>query len=432
VQQLVTHHDMLRMHIEIQEHSIQQQISAPGGPTPFAYVDLSGLPVEGQEAALNAALDEQRSALNLPGGAVFHLAYINCGAQAESYLYFVLHPLVADNFSWGILLDHFELAYQQLGSGVQIQLPDKTTSYQRWAGYLAGYADSGELQKEASYWQLQMTGNPALLPVARQIGKDANRSLESGSVTLTLDADRTLSLLTEVPRAYNSLITDVLISSLAETVTSMSGGSNLAVEIKGHGREMLFDHIDLSQTVGCFTAHYPVHLDIEAGSDPGETLMSIKEQLRRVPNGGIGYGVLRYLSEEAEFQQQFGDQKQPLISFHYLGNLDHVFSSTSTMKFEDPLDVAIRNADHAHENRLAVLAGIKNDRLFVGWAFRKDAYLEKTIEDLAASFMSSLERMITHCQSVEKARYTPSDFPEADLNQQELDALLAEISDLED
>ena len=432
VQQLITHHDLLRMHLEIQDDNIEQQINAPKAPAPFSYVDLSGLPVGEQESGLNSVLAEQRSALSLPAGPVFHLAYINCDAGADCYLYFILHPLVADHFSWGILLEHFELAYQQLSSGEQIQLPEKTTSYQRWAAYLAGFAKSEELHKEVPYWQLQLEDNPALLPVAPQIGGDGNRSLETGSVTSTLDADRTLSLLAEVPRAYNSLITDVLITSLAETITRWTGGSNLTVEIKGHGRETLFDQIDLSQTVGCFTAHYPVNLEIEADSDPGETLMKIKEQLRKVPNGGIGYGVLRYLSEDLEIHQQFGSHQVPQISFHYLGNIDHAFSSNSIMRIEDPIDIAIRNANDNQEKHLAVLSGIKNDRLFVVWTYKRDAYLEETVEDLAASFMSSLEMMITHCQSVEKARYTPSDFPEAELNQQELDALLAEISDLEE
>ena len=42
---------------------------------------------------------------------------------------------------------------------------------------------------------------------------------------------------------------------------------------------------------------FPVNLELEVGSGPGDALKSIKEQLRAIPNRGVGYGILRYLAE---------------------------------------------------------------------------------------------------------------------------------------
>ena len=66
-----------------------------------------------------------------------------------------------------------------------------------------------------------------------------------------------------------------------------------------------FADVDLTRTVGWFTSLYPVRLDAGAldldggaGGGPalGRALKSIKEELRAVPEKGLGYGLLRYLN----------------------------------------------------------------------------------------------------------------------------------------
>ena len=65
--------------------------------------------------------------------------------------------------------------------------------------------------------------------------------------------------------------------------------------------------LDLSRTVGWFTSLFPVRLDagtldleeaLEGGAALGQALKRIKEQLRALPDGGLGYGLFRYLNPE--------------------------------------------------------------------------------------------------------------------------------------
>src|SRR6185503_20884979 len=92
----------------------------------------------------------------------------------------------------------------------------------------------------------------------------------------------------------------------------------LRVDLEGHGREDLFEDVDLSRTVGWFTTLFPVMLDIRRISHPGEALQAVKEQLRQVPNHGIGYGLLRYLNEDPQVGQQLREQLKTEISFNYM------------------------------------------------------------------------------------------------------------------
>ena len=65
------------------------------------------------------------------------------------------------------------------------------------------------------------------------------------------------------------------------------------IGLEGHGREDIAAGIDTSRTVGWFTSLYPVVLEVPASPGADALIKSVKEQLRRVPDKGMGYGVLK-------------------------------------------------------------------------------------------------------------------------------------------
>ena len=95
------------------------------------------------------------------------------------------------------------------------------------------------------------------------------------------------------------------------------------------GRSDLFDDVDLSRTVGWFTTRFPVTLRSPADGGLPAALKSIKEQLRGIPNGGIGYGVLRYLAHDLPEAAILHGQPEPEIGFNYLGRFDQLIGNTA-------------------------------------------------------------------------------------------------------
>jgi surfactin family lipopeptide synthetase A len=85
--------------------------------------------------------------------------------------------------------------------------------------------------------------------------------------------------------------------------------------IEGHGREAINGHYFDSE-VGWFTSLYPVV--IEARNSFPETLTQIAKDLSETPQGGVGYGVLKYLAGLDPLPQ---GAKADLV-FNYLGGLD--------------------------------------------------------------------------------------------------------------
>src|SRR6185295_17861890 len=101
---------------------------------------------------------------------------------------------------------------------------------------------------------------------------------------------------------------------------------SLLVDLEGHGREELIEGADLSRTVGWFTAIYPVLLELEKSSSPAARLAVVKEQLRRIPHHGAGFGVARYLSNGSARLKALPPSE---VSFNYLGQLDQIFVDNS-------------------------------------------------------------------------------------------------------
>jgi len=244
-------------------------------------------------------------------------------------------------------------------------------------------------------------------------------------VTVGLSAGETEALLSEVPEVYRTQINDVLLASLVEAVGKWTGRRQVLVEMEGHGREEIGDDVDVTRTVGWFTTHYPVVLEVAEGADVGEALKMVKEQLREVPERGLGWGLLRWLREDGAAVR--GEAAEAELSFNYLGQFDQVLGDGAAFVPARESAGPERSHTGGRSSRLGITGRVSGGRLLMSWAYSEVMHRRETIERVAEDFISALRKIIAHCQSPEAGGYTPSDFPDADLSQSELDDLAAMI-----
>jgi hypothetical protein len=251
------------------------------------------------------------------------VALFDLGPRQSSRLLILIHHLAVDGVAWRILLEDLMTAYQQVRRGENAQLPPKTTSFRDWAQKLAAYARTAELKQELGYWLAPARVKTPRLLMDYPVGPEANTEASARVVSVSLTAEETQALLHEVPTAYRTQINDLLLTALAQSFSQWTESRTLLVDLEGHGREAIFDDVDLSRTVGWFTTIFPALLNLEAW-EPGEALKSIKEQLRAIPNRGVGYGLLRYLSGDEEIAARLRQSPQAEVSFNYLGQFDQL------------------------------------------------------------------------------------------------------------
>ncbi|WP_372340003.1 amino acid adenylation domain-containing protein [Pseudomonas sp. Leaf58] len=419
---LHAHHDLLRLNAWQRDGHWQAAIGAP------VSTELLWVRECADGEALERLAGQAQRSLSLAQGPLLRtvLATLADGSQR---LLLVIHHLVVDGVSWRILLEDLQQAYQALALGQPARLPAKTSSFKAWAEQLQAYAASPTLQHELHYWRDQLTDASDALPCDHPHGE--NRQKHAATVSTRLDPAWTRKLLQQAPAAYRTQINDLLLTALARVVSRWTAQPQVLVRLEGHGREDLFDGIDLSRTVGWFTSMYPVKLSPQP--ELASSIKTIKEQLRAVPNKGLGYGVLRYLAA-GEGQESLAALAKGAIVFNYLGQFDGSFDQQASL-FKPAKESAGQNQDEdAPLSGLLALNGqVYGGELTLGWTFSREVFDPATIQHLADAYAEELQALIGHCCQANTRGLTPSDFPLARLNQVQLDCLpvpAAQIADI--
>ncbi|NHC52712.1 non-ribosomal peptide synthetase [Pseudomonas sp. AU8050] len=417
---VLEHHDALRLSFtsrDAQWHA--EYLGVPEGGV------LLQAQVRDMQACTALFTDTQRS-LDLAQGPLLRALLVD-GPQGQQRLLIAIHHLVVDGVSWRVLLEDLQNVYHQLSEGQSVSLPAKTSALRDWAARLQAYAHSESLREELSLWQALLAGPAVTLPVQRPHG--TLRNCDADTVSVRLDAERTRQLLQQAPSAYRTQVNDLLLTALARVLCRWSGQASALIQLEGHGRETLFDDIDLTRSVGWFTSAYPLRLTPQA--EQGDSIKAIKEQLRGVPHKGLGYGVLRYLADDL-CKQSMAALPSAQITFNYLGQFDQSFGADALFHPLEETAGLAHDLDAPLPNELSIDSQVYGGELVLRWTFSRERHDQQVIRDLAEAYLAELHSLIAHCLQDDAGGLTPSDFPLARLTQVQLDALPVPASAIED
>jgi amino acid adenylation domain-containing protein/non-ribosomal peptide synthase protein (TIGR01720 family) len=397
---VIAHHDALRMRFEVVDGQ-WSQYNAPAEPADVLEVrNLSDVDGNGH-VSFDLGQGPLLKAVLLIGG-------------ERPVLSLAVHHLVVDGVSWRILLEDINTAYQN------VALRPKTTSFRDWSLQLTEHALDGGFDDELTYWD-------ATIPTDETGPADIERgSVDSTrSVSAALTAAETKALLQNVPDVYQTQVNDVLLAALGRVLGRWTGHDRVVVDLEGHGREEILADVDISRTVGWFTTMFPVVLEASS-SDWGMALKSVKEQLRSIPQRGLGYGALRYLANKLP------RTPAPPVRFNYLGQADWVTGDGalyqglhSGLELSDDLTVSRTHV-------LDIVGMVEEGTLKFTWFYSGNVHDEDTVRALAEELVSALREIIAHCAQSEAGGRTPSDFALARLDQAGVDLLAGDGRAVED
>ncbi|MET0418578.1 MAG: amino acid adenylation domain-containing protein [Actinoplanes sp.] len=319
--------------------------------------------------------------LSLSGGELLKAAVV------KDALVVVVHHVAVDIVSWGILLDDLQNAYHQYAAGRTPELPE-TTSWRTWAGRLTEYAQDPALHEELAFWRSQLVDAPA--PAGSGDGG-------TGTVTVSLDEATTDTLLHRVPQALGTRIDASLLAALAPVLCSWTGGPAVSVHLEVHGREDLFDDLDLSRTIGWFTAMYPLRLAApRPGEDAAARVRDTRDRLAAVPHHGIGYGLLRYLAPPPVAGQLAG-LPRPAVRFNYSGQPELMVAGGGLLRqvltAEDLTTGPNQRSRSDGTHALEINAWVASDRLVTSWTFDESRIGEPDVKRLAEAYTDALREI---------------------------------------
>lgn len=347
--------------------------------------------------------------VDLEKGPLFRAFLISSTTEDLRILLWV-HHLVIDAVSWRIVLEDLEELIRFQKTDRQ-PLAAESLSFAGWSQQLTKWAETGYFNDESDYWRSQtntafpteLAGN---LPVRTDSIKHLNRTVNAARIN-------------EANQAYQTGTEDLLITALLQLLRQNFGLDAYCLNLERHGREPLNTGLDLSRTVGWFTVAHPLTFQLRQEEQLGPFIKSVKEQIRTVPNRGIGYGILRYL------QRVTGLDHQPQVYFNFLGRTPES-SPPSGLSYSYWRD-GLRHPASEFNRVWEINCSIEGDNLVIDWAYSTELHQPETIERLITEYSEHLKKMIDHCLQQSGTEYTPSDFPEAGLDQGDLDNLLQQL-----
>jgi non-ribosomal peptide synthase protein (TIGR01720 family) len=426
VRELAAHHDALRLCFTRDESGWRQEHAALEESGDFRRVDVSKLSESERASIIRRTADELPSEFDLARGPLARFVYFDAGAGVSGHLLIAIHRLLVDDRSWRILLEDLEQACDHPRSGERPQLPRKTTSFKRWAERLQAHAASDAVKAEAGFWTDTRYARAARLPADQRSG--ANTLASGRTVVVSLGPEETRALQQEVPQTYHAQPSDLLLTALAQTLTRWCGAAFL-FHSEGPGRETLLEGVELTRTVGWFAELFPTLLELKQDETPGQALKSVKEQLRQVPNWGTGYGLLRYLSDDAGLRERLRGFPRPEVFVSFRPSSDNATAAHSLFEVVPRSVPSGADAQQARSYLLEIKVFDAGGYLQSEWTYSENVHRRETVEQLADDFLEALRALIAHSAHPDAEGYTPSDFPLAALNEEtfsKLRSLLAE------
>lgn len=350
----------------------------------------------------------------------------------EKFLLVTAHHLVMDIISWQILEQDLQ---HLLIPGNSDKPLAQATPFTAWADYQNSLASSAEIKMQAEFWNSQYSHDSSHFPFNQNLSPDSLPvSLEANVkvIRTRLEQDFSAKLVIDAHQNYQTTTPDLLLTAFVLAIFDSYGRTQITIDIESHGRFDPGERIDLSRTIGWFSSVYPLLLACDPGPSNRDaliaaTIKSTKENLRKVRYGGISYGLLK----QAGQLHRYAGMTQARILFNYMGSKDmrSPQPAENAPLVEMALDIhGQRHPDNQRSHFIEIQSYFSAGQLYAEWHYDACLIDDNVAGNFAHHYLDNLRQIIEHCQQTQHASYTPSDFPDAGLDQQALDDFLGSIS----
>lgn len=412
---LQIHHDMLRARFEKQEDGqLIQVCTPPDTPIALQSFDLSGLDYPASEIERIAQKAQKSLSLEHQLWASVHFKL-----PSSERLLIVVHHLIVDGISWRILLEDLSALFFQHAEKTSPDLPFKSDAFKVWAEQMTDYAQSERLLAEKNYWRTVEATQ--VMSLSREKETPGNCYRDEANEAFELNETGTRHLISNVHQALQTDINDLLLAALSVAVSQTFGLNKLAIALEGHGREDIFEQVNIKRTIGWFTSLFPIVLEHSPSVDLRAHIKKTRDALRGIPNRGIGYGILKYLAPD-ELKEDLTFNLAPQISFNYLGQIDSDFDEQVFKIAPEPVGEAV-DGDNHRIYELEISGMISEKKLRMGITYNAKHFHQETIQKLANQYLIALETCIDCCLMQPREEIQADDFTTKNISKVNLNKL---------
>jgi non-ribosomal peptide synthase protein (TIGR01720 family) len=387
----------------------------------LVYKDFSDVKEQDLETVVEDFIYEQQDNYSLINNYLFRGLLLNLANDRPKKLYLIAHHLIVDQISKLILEKDFAELYDQTIKKKPLHLIKSPSTYRSYNTKLNQLKDALDLKNSFEYWKSQIN-------VSQKLPVDYEYSLpilehDIEKAVLRIDRKLTQSLQEIAKNKSNLTVEEILLASLTKTICEWSNTSEFIMLKENLGRQIEDHHSDYSETVGWLTSIHPLKVGYKDNLDLKSFILAIKETVRNIPNKGLEYGILRYLVEDESIKKSLSFFA-PVV-FNYLGNMTKS-NGIHELEFRTK-EANFRSNLSERDYFFEINTYIKNNILEVNWSYNTKCHTAETITNLLTSFHKDLELIVDFCSKHDGNIYSASDFPDSDLDNDDLNELLSQL-----
>ncbi|MBZ4422889.1 non-ribosomal peptide synthetase, partial [Myxococcus sp. RHSTA-1-4] len=301
--ELVRRHESLRTVFRAVGGSPVQGI-VPEGRVPLELVDLGSLPSEEREAAAKARAEEEvRRPFDVEHGPLLRTTLLKLSEQ-EHVLVLVMHHIVSDYWSMGILVREVAAIYEAFSQGQPSPLPELPVQYADYAVWQREWLKGEVLEAQLAYWRKQLAGAPRALELptdrprpATQTFRGANR-LVTWPKALWRDVE-------SLGRREGATPFMVLLAAFQTVLSRYSGQEDVSVGAPIAGRS----HSETEGLIGFFVNTLVLRTRLE----PRQSFRELLAQVREVTLGAYAHQDVSFEKLVEELQPERDLSRGPLF-----------------------------------------------------------------------------------------------------------------------
>jgi amino acid adenylation domain-containing protein len=358
------------------------QFIAPRGAAGLSLVDLRSLDTGLRDAEVVRLVREQaRLPFDLTRGPLIRCTLLRLGDE-ESVLTIVMHHIISDGWSSGILMRELQTLYGAYVEGREASLEELPIQYADYASWQRDRLTADALESQLSYWRVQLAGATPALELPTDRPRPPVQTYSGSSHTLSLPADLTEAL-RRLARVHDSTLFMLLLAAFQSLLARYTGQGDICVGTPVAGRTSP----ELEGLIGFFVN--TLVLRTELSDDP--SFVELLGRVREACLGAYAHQDVPFEKLVEELRPQRDMSRQPLFQVmlamqEWRGgelrlagmDVEAIEGEGVTAKFD--LTLSLREAGGG----------------FDGWfEYNSDLFDAATIERMTGHFKRLLEGVVT-------------------------------------
>lgn len=384
LRQIVQRHAVLRTALVVAESVPLQQVRQE------VQVDLeetdlrSGYDGQDIEELLRSNLEKQaKRAFSLDQAPLIRAKLFQT-EEHDCTLLVVLHHIIADGWSIGVLLRELEQLYSAYCEARPSSLPPLNLQFADYAIWQRRLLRAGSMNEGLTYWREQLAGAPPVLDLPVDTPRPAQPTYQGSAVKFALGRERNGNV---KKFCHQQGITPyaLLLGCFQLLLSRYSGQADLIVGSPVADRQQ----VESEGLIGLFTNLVP----IRAQMDGEETFESFLQQLKHTVTQALAWQFIPFERIVEQVEAHRNASHMPLVQAVFAWQIGLM----GPVRFgEIVAQPRIVHTDTAKFDLMLTIEQDKDSELIAWFEYSRDIFNDKTIRQMAARYLRIMEQALSN------------------------------------